>query len=350
MHRPCPHAKPHGRRPAFTLIELIVVVMVIGILASLILVAVNGAIARARVAGVVTEIKDLEKSIADFKGKYGIEPPSYFVFFENGAHWADDDATSASDDHPSARRSREILRKMWPNFLNTANVPNGGDADDDGDGIPDIDLNGDGDYDDVHIFNGSECLVFFLGGVSRDLTDIDGDGAADYICYGFSSNPTHPFELAITATGTVSSNRTQFYDFDSDRLVNLDPDPDVDDLPEFVDELPNQRRPYIYLSAYEGNGYRPYGADLTPNAPAPGQGPDDEIPLDTAGTPLLGDVYYKQAPAAGVPGVFWNQKSYQIISPGLDGDYGDGGLYNGETHGNLEDRDNITNFRGGELN
>ncbi len=110
------------RRLAFTLIELLVVIMIIGILTSLILAAVSNSMNAARIATVVTEVKNIEKAIADFKLEYGIEPPSYFVLFEDGEHYGDTDAEAAMDGHPSPRRSREIIRKLWPSFLdNTDN-------------------------------------------------------------------------------------------------------------------------------------------------------------------------------------------------------------------------------------
>jgi general secretion pathway protein G len=342
------------RRLAFTLIELLVVIMIIGILTALLMAGINSAVTTARVTAVVSEIENLEKAIADFKLEFGIEPPSFFVFFEESAHWADDDMTAQSDGHPSARRSREIIRKLWPEFLNTYNV-----HDVNNDGTPEnIDLNGDGDTTDIHIFNGAECLVFFLGGVALDLSDLDGDGTADYVCYGFSANPANPFEVTVTGAGVVSSNRVQFYQFDSTKLVNTDntvpADPDLDDLPEFCDAIPDQSRPYLYFSSYDGAGYRPLGADGILNSPPPGEGPDDETLLDSNGTLIgVGNIYYQVPPPAAPgdpPGVYWNPKTYQIISPGFDAEYGAGGFYNGDQATTPAERDNITNFKGSRLN
>ena len=63
-------------RHGFTLIELMVVIVIIGILMALILPALNGARIRARVTQVSTEISQLENAISKFKSIYNLDPPS----------------------------------------------------------------------------------------------------------------------------------------------------------------------------------------------------------------------------------------------------------------------------------
>ena len=66
---------------AFTLLELLIAIAIIGILASLILTVAGSANIKAKNAQVTVDIKDLEKGIAAFKQKFGVEPPSKIVLY-----------------------------------------------------------------------------------------------------------------------------------------------------------------------------------------------------------------------------------------------------------------------------
>ncbi|HTJ73345.1 MAG TPA: prepilin-type N-terminal cleavage/methylation domain-containing protein [Verrucomicrobiae bacterium] len=59
----------------FTIVELIIVVVVIGILASIVIVSFNGAQKSARNADRYTEVKEWEKLFQLYKAKYGTFPP-----------------------------------------------------------------------------------------------------------------------------------------------------------------------------------------------------------------------------------------------------------------------------------
>jgi hypothetical protein len=108
-------------------------------------------------------------------------------------------------------------------------------------------------------------------------------------------------------------------------------DTDRDTYPEYLDTLPDQTQPYIYLSGYNGQGYN--ALDLSEDG-------------STSGTKRMPD-YYKQSGTTG-----WNPKSFQIISAGRDNDYGAGGDYDPKTASSqITDGgiDNITNFSSGLL-
>jgi prepilin-type N-terminal cleavage/methylation domain-containing protein len=64
------------KRQGFTLVELLVVIVIIGILAALITVAVSAAITNARQARILLEIGQLSGAMAQYKVKYGSYPPS----------------------------------------------------------------------------------------------------------------------------------------------------------------------------------------------------------------------------------------------------------------------------------
>jgi prepilin-type N-terminal cleavage/methylation domain-containing protein len=63
-------------RRGFTLVELLVVIVIIGILAALITVAVSAAMTSARQARILLEIGQLSGAIEQYKAKYGSYPPS----------------------------------------------------------------------------------------------------------------------------------------------------------------------------------------------------------------------------------------------------------------------------------
>ena len=260
----------------------------------------------ARVTEVKADIDSLGDALEAFKAKYGEYPPSRITLHSTPAGW---------DSDP---RSKAIIRKFWPRFRFTLardsmGNPKPGSADG---------ANGDfasawpNSSTSLHM-DGAECLVFFLDGVR------DGDGS--YV--GFSTNETQPFSLAPD-----DSRVGPFFRFPADRLV----DADGDQVLEYVDPLPDSATPYIYLSSYNGRGYNLNDLD------ADGDLMDQSDRRMTA-------IYTDGGGKAFKP------KSYQIISPGFDGDYGQGGQYDPDNAGGVltgardAERDNITNFHGGLL-
>lgn len=148
--------RPSGaQRTGFTLVELLVAITIIAILIALIVPAVGGATRRARVAQVRTEISSFDTAIADFKAKYGTEPPSSINLSENG-NWDAD--------------ARGKIRSIWSNF-NFAQT---------------YDFDGDSATTTASItLGGQQCLLFFLAG------PLDATGAPQ----GFSKNPASPFSI-----------------------------------------------------------------------------------------------------------------------------------------------------------
>ncbi|QDU53039.1 prepilin-type N-terminal cleavage/methylation domain-containing protein [Gimesia panareensis] len=308
-----PSASQHNRR-AFTLIELMIVIVIILILIGLLIPAVGAVRLRAQQANVRAEITNFEAAITAFRQQFGMDPPSGIVLHE---------AANASWD----QRSKGLVRKMWSQY-------NFGLA---------CDINGDGDTTDTIALNAGECLVFFLGGVYEKTSD------GYFRVYGFSKNPARPFlnpghdpgDPGYVANDGFSAANTgrlgPFFEFDASRFVDTDAAsaPPGENAPEYLDSFPSQQRPYIYLSSYDGRGYRT---------------------ADIAGTGMS-SVYYQGNPSSAPSNnsTPYKSKSYQIISPGADYQFGTGGNYDPNKNfpatpvDRTMEADNITNFVSGTL-
>ena len=351
--------QPASPRQAFTLIELMIVIVVIASLMGLLLPAVTGGFRRARIAQVATEIRGLEAGIAQFKASFGIEPPSRIRLYETPSGWSSTHSGTFYTDVLSGQvisndsertRSIAIINRIWPSFV-FSNASG-------------WDFNHDNSIGGFVTLTGSECLVFFLGGWQV------GPVGGPFALTGFSKNPANPF----VNPGATESREGPFFEFKPNQLrrtLNVANDIHLKDASGmtlagtpiangqvlmYVDPLPSQLPPYIYASGYDGRGYQRADLIVSPNE-------------------LLTDVYRQ---GAGFATVAQKQKAFQIISPGADGKYGFGGQFNttltnkgltytDDTNGNgaldsgedinrnsqidiRPDSDNITNFSGGVLN
>lgn len=166
----------------------------------------------------------------------------------------------------------------------------------------DQDRNGNGN-NDVLVLEGPQCLVFFLGGVLSG-------SAPNYALTGFSKNAENPFTPPV---GPSAARQGPFFEFRMER-VNVTPQGDFF-VATYRDSLPSQSAPYMYVTS---DRY----------ASQPG--------------------VYKQNATT-----FYKPTTFQIISPGSDGQYGTGGIYTPEESATdsigEEDRNNITNFSDGTL-
>lgn len=310
------------RRNAFTLIELLIVITIIGILVGLLLPALSSVRTRVRQTQVRTEISQLDNAIGAFKNRFGIEPPSQITLYETATTGWSTDANS-----------RSLIRQIWPqfNFDLTHDI--------DGDGTP----NG------PFTLTQGECLVFFLGGLPNPSIV---NGATVFSVSGFSKNPANPFTRGGTREGP-------FFEFQSNRFSDLG----QAGFPEYKDSFPGQTKPYLYFSSYDGSGYREYLTGVVPYDFSP-----------TVTVPPVPILAYRQGVAMPTATPF-KSKSFQIVSPGQDYKYGVGGPYAPGTSDPLPvwtvntttvpgwagsvftvaatdrdaERDNITNFSNGVL-
>lgn len=304
-------------RAAFSLVELLMVIAILGILAALILPAVNNARLTAQYAEVNADMQKIGTAITAFKTRFGIEPPSSITICENPANWA------------SQAVSRRLIKQIWPQFDFTLSREFDGDA------------SGSSGYQSENItLDGRECLVFFLGGM------VDSSSGA---LRGFSKNPANPF---VIDNGTRDGPFLEIdggIDPSTGRPTGRLVDTDNDGAPELLDTLPSQTQPYLYFSSYGGVGYQTTDC-------GPGRSP-----------------YYRDGSGSDP----YNSDGYQLISPGLDNEYGSGGVLDtedangngtldaGEDHNSngvldrsvrdvlsgtrLVEADNLTNFHSGRL-
>jgi len=264
------HASPTvGRRAGFTLVEIMVVMVIIGLLAAILVPVLGGILRRTNEAAVKVEISSLESALGDFKARFGCNPPDHLHLHESAAGWASDP------------EGRSKVLAIWPRFR--FDVPR--------DYLDGVSNNSSGE---VHL-SGAECLVFFLGGMPKK------DANGRFSMTGFSKNPLNPF--APITPGTDESRDGPFFDFPSARLHEHERSPDAPDgYPDFRDSLNNQTAPYLYLSSANGRGYDPEGGFVFNHQ------------LGNTANPLVFNRNSPYRQAAG--GQSWNPKSFQIISPG----------------------------------
>lgn len=287
-------------RSGFTLLELLITIAIIAILMALIIPSIQGVRYRAQVQRTSADLEQLDSAIAQFQSDFGLEPFSELVLTE-------DTSVTNWDATPALVLSRTRIRRIWPQFTFSGQIDFNADGAFTGDGASDATLT----------LTGSECLVFFLGGVmSRDQNSngvVDpAEVSAVPTWIGFSKNPLNPFLM-------TGSNRVgPLFTFDSGRLI----DTDGDGMMEYLDSLPGQTSPILFVSANNGQGYSPSISHYVQT--------DGKTP--------------------------WNKDSHQLISPGLDtnlgfdplaglkGPYGDGIELTGARSA---EADNITNFKKG---
>ena len=244
------------RRNAFTLAEMLVVIAIILILASLLVPAVYLGLVAAKNAAIAVEVGQLDAAMKQYKVLYKNYPPS------------SDPAATGAEAGITAHIRSIFGRATSP----TVPPPYGMTA--------------------------AEALVFWL--------------------QGYSGNPIDP----------LSGTRIALMQFDQTRLKPTRVAPGSAGIQLYTyGPSEGQGQPYVYIH----NGA--YGS-LTYTAVTPGKG------MARA---------YKSSVA---PNPYINAESFQIISAGLDGDYGTDNAnkqFPAGVNYQTGDKDNVTNFSGGTL-
>ena len=372
-------AKPLRTRAAFTLIELMMVLLVITILAALLLAAIGGVWGTANATRVYAELTQLGAALDSFKAKYGCYPPSRIRLKENMTYDPQD---------PFDAHSMQYLRKIWPSIQLETSTPQQATsvdplfvwcADSDASGA----ING------TYELEGDECLVFFLGGISQ----FDRDNPETIILQGFSKDPRNPSGVPDPLNPASLNRNEPLFEFGAGRLyvrrnvpgaadqVSPAPvadeewgsssgvvyvDPTISKLPSYADmasHAANEPRPIVYFNSYadigHSGGYRAHDCNLPedPQMAISFQRPWPVVSTDSTPHPVSeGPNPYTvtpAGPAAGAtPAIFqpYKPSGYQLLTPGEDGLFGQGGQVGGAGAAPLAagDLDNICSFGEGK--
>ena len=355
------------RRQAFTLVELLLVMLIIGTLVAILLPTLAAAIRATKRAAVAAEITSFTQAIAAFALNNGDVPPSRFACSETGDYSPQTFAAAGISD--SVRlRSIAFLRQNFPKVaisvypLNSRpQVPVKFPADNPM-GIPCpyfYDFNGDQVMQTIpFVLTGDETLVYFLGGMPKPHKSPSGSNAFGLI--GFCSNlrnpfqtdiyidPADPLKTKVITTQRLSPNK----EFTSGRLFDLD----GDGVPSYADSYSGSENPtaYAYFAAL-GGMYDPDDCNqlVDPSDPTRSVEPSGDTTqlgafMASGQGQAVGKVMVSPAPnpystssvipvtgsygtgnlATGFLSIDWQSRaSYQIICAGDDRQFGPGGWY-----------------------
>ena len=364
------------RHSAFTLVEMLVVIVIIGILVGLTAAGLAPARRRAREAVIMSEVTELGNMLTQHKIDHNAFPPVFIdinVVDERG----DASLQPLQDDARNAvvRHLREMFPRYTPGGVRGTNNPAARP-----DSTPFEKFANDVYYYymypvpftgvptvDPLLFDSASSLVFWLGG----LPELPFDPTADsqWIPAGFHSDPEMPFKPGTPRTEPL-------LEFDPERIVFVEEHYsipwDTASAPVFrqLHYYPKHvKTPYVYFKSRRRGARWQYGSE----AVALASGGTAYVPYSYYHAPTDGDVTNNICVAYRDPQnpPFWReQEKFQILVSGLDNlfgtvgptdaigaggvaqDHGGNPVYRTtETAGNFSDYDydNLANFSGGRL-
>jgi general secretion pathway protein G len=302
------HSRRTGRR-GFTLVEMLVVMLIIGVLVSLIAAVAWQALASAKRARNVNEIQQLATALEQFKQKFGRYPPSRLRLAEKYGYY--------SSTNPLDLDSIEFLTAMFPRIDIALWTSTGMDWN--GNGTIDPPVAAAGGASGYVLLEGDQVLVFCLGGIPGPSTATTGLSNTVPSVRGFATNPKMPAPLPAADT---ADRLGPFYEFDSGRLVMYHPavNPQHFNVQRHLPTLY-----YSYLDTYgrsdglgqnlAGAPYAYFSSYKTPN------GYNRYFHPQTAFSDCSGLGVWPYAESASK---YLKPNSFQIIAPGADGQFGPG--------------------------
>lgn len=289
---------PAARRSGFTLVEIMVVLIIIGILAGLLIPAINYAVNRGRDVAIRMEVNSLNMAVAQYQLKYGDYPP-------DGSSW------------PVLQRH---MRKAFPRMTEPDNTL-----------LAALTHTGPSGAFSPVAMDRAEALVFFLGGFSSDpahpLTGTN--GPLEYLgsgsptaltSYGYNATRDNSFFTFDSTRMPLKRTGTRYASADEERFSVADPahgGPD-DLLPVYL--MDGGELPIVY---FDSRTYGDVGGGLYNGYSLAAAGYGGVRPYKTANNadPPAGSSY-GTIPAAFAAIPFVNADSFQIIAPGRDNHYG----------------------------
>lgn len=304
-------------RRGFTLVELLMVIVIIGILAALVSAGVLAALNRGKQARVLTEINQLDLAMENYKSQYGGYPPSFGLPVVSGTPDPGQETRDQRQERfmrhvrlafPRETRTYSELRTfiMTNTQYTTQALPSRGLAAANG-----------GNGLDINHLDAAESLVFWLGGLPDRLSET--------LTSGFSADPQSPF-LPRANTDPTDPQQPQrlprLYEFDPRRLV----DRDGDGWWEYVQDQPSEvMPPYVYFDA-QSYGIDTAGGVIRASYPAYAEVAAVAGPQEAALRALAGNWGYCRPYVsysnAGVLTGGVGSTRFQIISAGLDKAFG----------------------------
>jgi general secretion pathway protein G len=326
--------RPRARQ-GFTLVEMLVVIVIIGILAGLITAAAFRARIAAKQAVIKLEVEQLAMAIEHYKSEVGEYPPDC-VFLQTSGQTL----TDARND------VLRHLRKLFPRYVPIGNNATDSDwkrfCDDVKNSYASI---------DPDKFEPGSALLFFLGGLPEKNT-------GEWIPAGFHVNPTNPFQIGGPRT-------KPYFEFARDRIKVTEPKPDNASVTRCLHYYPaGIAAPYVYFKA-RGKEYGTTDSKTAPKVVYPSY---YEHKATNVCVPYLEPPTNEPDETKWRPDLPANQRlwrslgKFQIISAGLDGEFGTGWGFRytkagreldadgkNPTNLNAGNLDNLTNFAEGTL-
>ena len=278
-------------RAAFTLVEMLVVIAIIGILAGILLTALGPVQRKALNTAIRVDIKNLSSAVEAYKLKYDDYPPDFSDKNVVRRHilkaWPNIDSTE--------------LQGMWTLFWR----------------FPNNNANHQSRVDPA------EALVFWLGGFSSDpRRPFTGKGGPIEVLPGpvYAINPDRNNGLAGFDEGRLTQDVAGGVLLSTDEvLLHGRPFAESDQFPVYL--VKRRKHPFVYFDSRTYFG--------TPTAPTPIL-PPVFPPVAYAGTttirgaarPYRSDRPRRVVAPDPVPFQWVNKSTYQIISAGLDGHFG----------------------------
>lgn len=303
--------RPSPSRPAFTVVELLVVIAVIGVLMAILLPALFMVLRRSEEFRIQNRINQLEAAVEKFKTDHGFYPPDFtrvksadqFLVWLNRIAPNHNELSAAGSPHPAGARRVDV----WWNQVGAHLGP-------------------------------ESALTFWLSGLATNkqypLTYVSNNGTPGNPSDDFVA-ALPPYNISSLDNGTQAVERQQYFEFTTAGLLpapNL-PIPNGYPVPPWMtaglaantcgySQLDDGKvEPVIYfeLASYR---YRPLDPASTSNPPIDIY-PFRNLTVPTDAGAVNGVVVpygYVQRNASNQPEFYYYKKdSFQIFGPGVDG-------------------------------